>query len=377
MCQRERKAHLEEEERKPGPLLTAPRGPPAGEVELEFPVKALPKEPDHRPQLYDPRALRASERGLLIADGGNSRILEVVDGCARVLAEGVGVQGKKDEDGFHVDSEDLLKPMDMVAFGDILLVVDTGRCRILGYTGFSKGKLSAPETVLQPGGRRGKSSPEGLKFPRGICLTKKAVYLVDSWSHRLLRLRLPEAGSEDLEDLALLASHFEAAIETVFGGGMPGGGLDKMRFPTDVLVEKDDADSGAETLLVSDTGNHRVLRLTYSGKDVSPKVEVVCGTGSAGVGPHELDSPACLALDKDGALFVADTDNQRVQRFPTVGAKEGVTVCSGSAPWGLLMVKGVLHVTDLQSPCLLAVEAQQRKADKGKADKDSRVSDLD
>merc|ERR1712224_449239 len=206
-------------------------------------------------------------------------------GNARVLAEGAGVLGKRDEDGFHVDSEDLLRPMDMVACGDILLVVDTGRCRLLGYSGLSTGKLSAPETVLQPGGKRGKSSPEGLKFPRGICLTKKAIYLVDSWSHRLLRISLPE----DLEDLQLVASHLDSSIEKVFGGGMPGGGLDKMRFPTDVLVESEAAESGAETLLVSDTGNHRVLRVTYTGKDESPKVEVVCGTGKEGVGPHELN----------------------------------------------------------------------------------------
>jgi hypothetical protein len=373
MVCRERKAHLEGEERVPGPLVRAERGPDPAEVLLEFPLKATEKEPDRRPPLYEARAVCAGPRGLLIADGGNSRILEVVDGKARVLAEGEGVLGKKDEDGFHVDSEDLLRPMDMVAWGDILLVVDTGRCRLLGYSGLSTGKLSAPETVLQPGGRRGKSSPEGLKFPRGICLTKKAVYLVDSWSHRLLRISLPDSLTSDL---GLLASHLESSIETAFGGGMPGGGLDKMRFPTDVLVESEAADSGAETLLVSDTGNHRVLRVTYTGKDTPPKVEVVCGTGSQGVGPDELNSPACLALDGEGALFVADTDNQRVQRFQKVGAKEGVTVCSSPAPWGLSMAKGALLIADLQSPSLLTVgAAQQRKADK--AGKDETVSAMD
>jgi hypothetical protein len=370
MVCREQKAHLEQEERVPSKLLQAPLGPDPAEVELEFPVQPTPGEPDRRPQLYDPRALGASPRGLLIADGGNSRILEVVDGNARVLAEGAGVQGKKDEDGFHIDSEDLLRPMDMVACGDILLVVDTGRCRLLGYSGLTTGNLSAPETVLQPGGRRGKSSPEGLKFPRGICLTKKAVYLVDSWSHRLLRVTIPDS----LDDLQLVASDFESSLETVFGGGMPGGGLDKMRFPTDVLVESEAAET--ETLLVSDTGNHRVLRITYTGKDTAPKVEVVCGTGKDGVGPHELNSPACLALDDKGALFVADTDNKRVQRFEKVGAKEGVTVCSSPAPWGLTMAKGSLLISDLQSPSLLTLgAAQQRKADK--AEKDGGISAMD
>jgi hypothetical protein len=362
MCQRERKAHLNEEERVPGPLLRAPRGPDPAEVGIVFPLKPTKDEPDLRPPLYEPRGMCAGPRGLLIADGGNSRILEVVDGTARVLAAGEGVQGKKDEDGFHVDSEDLLRPMDMVACGDVLLVVDTGRCRLLGYTGLSTGKLSAPETVLQPGGRRGKSSPEGLKFPRGICLTKKAIYLVDSWSHRLLRISLPDA----LEDLGLVASHLDSSIEKVWGGGMPGSGLDQLRFPTDVVVESEAADTGVETLLLSDTGNHRVLRVTYTGKDESPKVEVVCGTGKEGVGSHELNSPACLALGDDGALYVADTDNQRVQRFPSVGAKEGVTVCSSPMPWGLSMAKGALLITDLQSSPLLTPQeaAQQRKADK-------------
>jgi len=200
-------------------------------------------------------------------------------------------------------------------------------------------------------------------------LTKKAIYLVDSWSHRLLRIELPDS----FEDLQLAASHLEASIETVLGGGMPGAGLDKLRFPTDVLVESDAAESLAETLLLSDTGNHRVLRVTYTGKDAPAKVEVVCGTGSAGIGPQELDSPACLALGDDGALFVADTDNQRVQRFSSVGAKEGVTVCSSAAPWGLTLAKGALLVMDLENPAVLTVGAQTQR----KADQEARTSGLD
>jgi hypothetical protein len=278
--------------------------------------------------------VRAGPRGLLVADAGRSRILEVLqDGKARAIAQGEG----------RDDGDDLYRPMDMIACGDVLLVVDTGRSRLLAFSGLKQGTLSPPKIVLQPGGARGKSTPEGLKFPRGICATQKALYLVDSWSHRLQRIPLPET-FDNLDDVA---EHFASSLHTVMGGGMPGNKLTQLRFPTDVLVESEGPEG--ETVLLSDTGNHRVLRIQYV-KDAEAVVEVVCG--SEGVGPANLNSPAGLALAADGTLFVADTDNGRVQRF-AAGAKEGTTVCSSEAPWGLRLDGAVLHITDGVSPTLL------------------------
>jgi sugar lactone lactonase YvrE len=334
MCSVEAKEHKEQPEHHVGPLVKAERGPAAEEFGCELPLSPSDQDPNRTLGLRSARAVRPGPRGLLVADAGRSRILEVHDGKARALVTGEG----------RDDGDDLLRPMDMVACGDVLLVVDTGRSRLVACSGLSKGTLSPPKTVLQPGGARGKSSPEGLKFPRGICLTKKAIYLVDSWSHRLRRLALPDS----FDDLDAVAEHFASSLHTVMGGGMPGDGLNQLRFPTDVLVESEDPE--CETVLLSDTGNHRVLRVTFREK---AEVKVVCG--GEGVGPAHLNSPAGLARAADGTLFVADTDNSRVQRFAP-GAKEGTTVCSSDAPWGLRLDGSLLYISDGQCPTLLKVE---------------------
>lgn len=181
-------------------------------------------------------------------------------------------------------------------------------------------------------------------------MTSRAVYLADSWSHRLLRMELP-----DLSDLNAAAEHFASSLKTVLGGGMPGSSLTQLRFPTDILLVSEGSEDGTDVLLVSDTGNHRVLRVTYRG-DASPTVAVEYGTGAAGIEAHELASPAGLARATDGTLFVADTDNRRVQRF-SPGATEGTTVCSSAAPWGLALAGSTLLVSDMLTGTLLSAPA--------------------
>lgn len=137
---------------------------------------------------------------------------------------------------------------------------------------------------------------------------------------------------------------------------MPGNGLAQLRFPTDILLVSEGAEDGTgEVLLLSDTGNHRVLRITYNGPELEPDVDVVLGTGAAGIAASELASPAGLARLPDGTVFVADSDNRRVQRFAP-GAKEAETLCSSPAPWGLALDGKRLLVADFFADSLLSKE---------------------
>ncbi|CAF4279812.1 unnamed protein product, partial [Rotaria magnacalcarata] len=68
---------------------------------------------------------------------------------------------------------------------------------------------------------------------------------------------------------------------------------------------------------VADNANQRILKVNFEKREVS----VVAG-GSHGNGTDQLSSPNGVAVDQLGTVYVADTDNRRVVRWPR-GATSG------------------------------------------------------
>jgi len=81
-------------------------------------------------------------------------------------------------------------------------------------------------------------------------------------------------------------------------------------------------------LYILDEDGTRVLRRAEdeSGQVV---VTVVAGGNGEGSEPNQLNGAENIIVAQDGAVYVADRDNHRVQRWDP-GAKEGVTVAGGS-----------------------------------------------
>ena len=67
------------------------------------------------------------------------------------------------------------------------------------------------------------------------------------------------------------------------------------------------------TLLVADTGNHRIVRFSPSG-------EVLQVIGQFGSADGQLNVPHDVCVDAEGSILVADTGNHRVVRFSKQGA---------------------------------------------------------
>lgn len=119
-------------------------------------------------------------------------------------------------------------------------------------------------------------------------------------------------------------------IRTVAGTGRQGrlgdGGLAvsaDLFSPSAVTIDK------AGNIYVSDSGNHRIRRISPNGL-ITP----YAGTGSLGSsgdgGPAisaTLNSPGAIAFDSKGNLFVADTGNNRVRRISTDGV---ITTVAGN-----------------------------------------------
>ena len=129
----------------------------------------------------------------------------------------------------------------------------------------------------------------------------------------------------------------DGTIRTVAGGGTiaPGGTGDggpatsaQLLQPRNVAVDPDG------TLYISDFGAQRVYRVTPGGI-----LTTLAGTGSAGFSGDggsaqlaQLKSPAGLASDANGALYIADSANNRIRRV-----YQGViaTVYNVTGPTGL------------------------------------------
>ena len=137
------------------------------------------------------------------------------------------------------------------------------------------------------------------------------------------------------------------AIGTVAGGGSiaPGGNGDggpaadaQLLEPRNVAVDPDG------TLYISDFGAHRVYRVTSGGI-----LTTLAGAGTAGFSGDggaselaQLNSPAGLASDSNGTLYIADSANNRIRKV-----YQGVisTVYSVTEPTGLAMsASGVLYI---------------------------------
>ena len=83
-------------------------------------------------------------------------------------------------------------------------------------------------------------------------------------------------------------------------------------------------------LYVSDTENHRIQVFTISGG--TPVYWTTIGTGIAGTGNNQFNYPYHIALNSANELFVADSENHRVQK------------CTYSATWTCTTFHGVSGV---------------------------------
>ena len=102
-------------------------------------------------------------------------------------------------------------------------------------------------------------------------------------------------------------------MRTLAGNGEAGfedgqGAAARFSSPQGLARDKDGS------ILVADTGNHAVRRVTMDGE-----VSTVAGNGEAGYADGEgaaarFNYPTAVVVDKEGTIVVADRDNNRLRR---------------------------------------------------------------
>jgi sugar lactone lactonase YvrE len=185
--------------------------------------------------------------------------------------------------------------------------LDTTADALLGQPGFL---TASPNNVFMDRANR-------IQLPQKAAVDPNSgrLFVADSDNHRVLSWRdAASLANSQAADLVLGQPNFSSTIAN--HGGISAASLFS---PVGVAVD------GQGNLYVADSGNHRVLFYSAPLTSGMPASRVYGQGGSftsaidnnGGVSANSLSSPADLALDVQGNLFVADANNHRILQYNT------------------------------------------------------------
>ncbi len=276
---------------------------------------------------------------LYIADTVNHRVRKVSTSGTITTVAGNGTQGFSG-DGGSATNASLYGPAGVaVDTAGNLYIADTSNNRV------RKVSTSGTITTVAGDGTQGFSGDGGsatnasLDNPYGVAVdTAGNLYIADSYNHRVRKVST------------------SGTITTVAGDGSGDFGGDggpatnaSLSSPYGVAVDT------AGNLYIADSGNDRVRKVSTSGT-----ITTVAGNGTQGFsgdgGPAtnaSLHTPAGVAVDTAGNLYIADSYNHRVRKVSTSGT---ITTVAGDGTQGFAGDGGLATNADLSNPYGVTVD---------------------
>jgi DNA-binding beta-propeller fold protein YncE len=230
---------------------------------------------------------------MYVVDRGNNRVQKYPAGSrlgTTLLGDGTADSGSDQLDepmGLYVD-----------ALTEDVYVADCYNLRVQ--------QVSSVNVTLQGLTVVDSSSSPSVYGPFGVQFDAQRNLYVSDWNQRVIKWS-PNA------TIGIL----------VAGTGTVGSDASSFNLP-DIF----DLDATGEYVYVADRNNNRIQKwkLPFNGSAPATAGVTVAGGNGAGNLPNQLNSPHSVYVSKKtGAIYIADSGNNRVQRWQ-VGATEGVTI---------------------------------------------------
>lgn len=174
----------------------------------------------------------------------------------------------------------------------------------------------------------------GYADPFGVAVDRAGnVYLADAGEHN----QIHKIGSDGVH--SVLAGSGEGRADGI-------GAAASFNTPSGIALD------GRGSLIVADTGNHMIRKVSMEGV-----VTTLAGTGVAGfadgaAGQAQFNGPVGVALDQAGNVYVADTYNDRIRKIAPDGS---VSTLAGSLPG---LADGAAAAALFDTPTGIAVDAK-------------------
>jgi uncharacterized protein (TIGR03437 family) len=289
--------------------------------------------PATRAALNTPRGLAVDKAGnLLIADWGNHRIRQVSAAGTITTLAGTGSQGFSGDNG-PATAATLNFPYSVaVDVAGAVYIADSVNQRIRKVAGGIIYPVAGNGTRALAGDG-GPASSASFNQPQGVAIDAYGnVFVGDTFNNRVRKAALG------------------GKVSTVAGSGFykfsgDGGAAigASLNGPQGLAADS------AGRFYLADLRNHRVRRVNAAGV-----IATVAGNGTQGYsgdnGPAAaaaLNSPAAVALDAIGNIYVADTGNNRVRKIDANGT---ITALAGAGVAGYSGDGGPANIATLNRP---------------------------
>lgn len=303
-------------------------------------------------RMKQPRGISlASDGALLVADFGSHCVLKFNQGDRR----GRVVAG---EEGKVLPTVDILKDIDRPlgpAEGEGFLMK-----RPIDVCAYEQGGLmvlDAEVCRLQHYGSPGEKAATVVPPPH--CPPQKSVNTPEAIKYPRSMVVRPNGDIIvcDTWSHRVLCFSQGASAPVVLAGkpNSSGASPEQLSFPSGIAFD------GQGRLYVADTNNHRVQR--FEAGETRGTTVAGSAKGVPGKALGELNMPTCLCIDsQDGSLLVTDRMNARVLRLPASGGSQGEVILDSQhdlqRPWGICQDgQGAIYVSDERKGVVLKVES--------------------
>lgn len=201
------------------------------------------------------------------------------------------------------------------------------------------------KTVGGYSGDGGSAVNAELYSPSGLALDPDGnIYVADTFNNRIRRISRN----------GVITTFAGSGPTTSSGGSFAGDGgpatLAKLSSPTGLATDK------FNNLYFTDTGNHRVRRVSAAGIVTTVAGGGASGSlGDGGLGTSaRLQSPRGIVVDAAGNLYIADSENHRIRRLSSSGV---ITTVAGTGTGGFSGDGGPATAAQLLRPAGIAIDA--------------------